>query len=102
MKTFDIKQCADFLKINTCTAMKMAAAGKIPGAKIGRAWVFLEDDLVAYLHEQVRKQTNQRESRSGNQAGARELLHLPGIPPIRRKKQVTLPPLPKHLTSADR
>jgi hypothetical protein len=26
-----------------------ARAGVIPGAKVGRAWVFLEDDLAAYL-----------------------------------------------------
>ncbi|MDR2836977.1 MAG: helix-turn-helix domain-containing protein [Azonexus sp.] len=60
MKTLDINGCAEFLKINTTTASELAAAGKLPGAKIGRAWVFLLDDLVDYLRTEVRRQQSQR------------------------------------------
>ena len=60
MRTLDIDECAEFLKINRVTAMTMAARGELPGAKIGRAWVFLEDDLVEYLRLQVRVQQRQR------------------------------------------
>lgn len=60
MKTFDIDECAEFLKINRMTAMELAAKGKLPGAKIGRAWVFLVEDLVEYLKAQVRLQQRQR------------------------------------------
>jgi excisionase family DNA binding protein len=60
MRTLDIHECADFLKINVVTAYEMAAAGKLPGAKIGRSWVFLMDDLVEYLRGKVREQQAKR------------------------------------------
>jgi len=47
--TLDLNEAANFLKISETTAQEMAASGELPGAKIGRAWVFLADDLVAWL-----------------------------------------------------
>lgn len=61
MKTLDIDQCAEFLKIDKTTALGLAARGVLPGAKIGRAWVFLEDELAEYLRAQVRSQQRQRQ-----------------------------------------
>ncbi len=60
MKTYDINEAAEFLKIDRSTALELVGAGDIPGAKIGRAWVFLEVDLVEYLRDKVRRQTDQR------------------------------------------
>ncbi|MDN8011626.1 helix-turn-helix domain-containing protein [Burkholderia multivorans] len=37
--------------------MRLTQEGDIVGARIGRAWVFLEDDVVAFLREQAQKQT---------------------------------------------
>ena len=62
--TLDIEECAAFLKIHTITAYKMAAAGELPGAKIGSCWVFLKDDLVEYLREQVRQQQAARKAKN--------------------------------------
>lgn len=58
--TFDIIECADFLKVEKQYALSLAAEGKLPGAKVGRAWVFLVDDLVEYLRQQVRLQQLER------------------------------------------
>lgn len=69
MRTLDIDECAEFLKINRITASEMAAAGKLPGAKIGRAWVFLMEDLVEYLKAQVRLQQRQRMADAEIQVG---------------------------------
>ena len=60
MRTFDLQECADFLKVDRTTAMKLAQQGDIVGARIGRAWVFLEDDVVAFLREQAQRQTLER------------------------------------------
>jgi excisionase family DNA binding protein len=60
MKTLDLLECADFLKIDRTTLLRLANAGEITGAKIGRAWVFLEDDVVAYLKRQAIEQTRAR------------------------------------------
>lgn len=66
MKTFDLEECADYLKVNSTTVQGLAAQGKIPGAKIGRAWVFMAEDVADYLREQIRIQTRQRVLREGN------------------------------------
>lgn len=60
MRTLNIDECAAFLNINVVTAYKMAKRGELPGAKIGRAWVFLEDDLVTYLRAEVCRQQQVR------------------------------------------
>lgn len=60
MKTYDINEAADFLKVDRSTALELAGRGEIPGAKVGRAWVFLEVDLVEYLRDTVRRQTDRR------------------------------------------
>jgi len=60
VRTFDLQECADFLKVDRTTAMKLAQQGDIVGARIGRAWVFLEDDVVAFLREQAQQQTLER------------------------------------------
>ena len=49
MKTFDINQAAEFLGAHKETVRRLVAIGKIPGVKIGRGWVFIEQDLVIYL-----------------------------------------------------
>ena len=49
MKTFGLNEAALFLRCHPEELRRRARAGVIPGAKVGRAWVFLEDDLVAYL-----------------------------------------------------
>jgi excisionase family DNA binding protein len=60
MKTYDINEAADFLKVDRSTALELAGRGELPGAKVGRAWVFLELDLVEYLRDTVRRQTDRR------------------------------------------
>ena len=69
MKTFDLEECANYLKVNPTTVQGLAAEGKIPGAKIGRAWVFMEEDVADYLREQIRIQTRQRVLREGGDPG---------------------------------
>ena len=56
-------ECADFLKVSADTVLEMAGDGTLPGAKVGRAWVFLEDDLVDFLKAQVKSQGEARVAR---------------------------------------
>lgn len=64
MKTYDINEAADFLKVDRTTALELAGRGELPGARVGRAWVFMEADLVEYLRDAVRRQTNRRREQS--------------------------------------
>jgi excisionase family DNA binding protein len=49
VETLGLQQAATFLRCHPEELRRRAKAGQIPGAKVGRAWVFLEDDLAAYL-----------------------------------------------------
>ena len=52
METFTLKQAAKFLNMHWQTLREKAKSGQIPGAKIGKQWVFIRDDLVSYIRSQ--------------------------------------------------
>lgn len=49
MKTLSLGEAAAFLRVHPEELRRRAKLGQIPGAKVGRAWVFVDEDLVAYL-----------------------------------------------------
>ena len=49
MITLTLIEAARFLKIHPEELRQRAKAGRVPGAKVGRAWVFLHEDLAQYL-----------------------------------------------------
>jgi excisionase family DNA binding protein len=55
VKTLDLEAAAEVLGIHPTTLRERAAAGDIPGAKIGKEWRFLETDLVEYFRSHYRK-----------------------------------------------
>ena len=52
MNTLDLKEAAAFLKMHPQTLRSKAVSGEIPGAKPGKKWVFIEEDLVEYVRSQ--------------------------------------------------
>lgn len=51
-KTLTLNQAAEFLQCNPETVRRLAQAGKIPSAKLGRKWVFIQQDLAQYIRNQ--------------------------------------------------
>ena len=49
MRTLTLNQAAEFLKIHPQTLRTRALSGELPGAKIGKSWVFIEEDLAAAI-----------------------------------------------------
>jgi hypothetical protein len=49
MKTLGLVEAATFLNMHPEELRRRAKIGAIPGAKIGRAWVFIEEDLAVCL-----------------------------------------------------
>lgn len=49
VKTLDLKEAADFLKMKPESLRRKAANGDIPGAKPGKCWCFRKDDLAEYV-----------------------------------------------------
>jgi hypothetical protein len=77
----------------------MAADGRIPGAKIGKAWVFMEEGVANYLREQIRIQTQQRQLREGNDPEPSTTLTPPAIEKVkvaRGRKRNVLPDFSKY------
>lgn len=60
MKTLSLSEAADLLKVHENRVMEWAGAGVIPGAKLGRAWVFIDDDLFAFVRGKIKEQSANR------------------------------------------
>jgi hypothetical protein len=49
MNTLDLNQAAAFLHMHKEEVRRRAKLGLLPGAKPGKAWIFIDDDLAAYV-----------------------------------------------------
>lgn len=49
-KVITIKEVSELLKIPVSTLYVLAKQGKLKGAKFGRQWRFVEQDILDYLH----------------------------------------------------
>lgn len=52
MKTLTLKEAADVLRVHPMTLRREAAEGRVPAARAGRAWIFLEEDLLDWIRSQ--------------------------------------------------
>lgn len=53
-----LKEVATYLKLAEKTAYKLAAAGKLPGFKVGGSWRFKREDIDHWIDE---KKNGQKE-----------------------------------------
>ncbi|MCC6716330.1 MAG: helix-turn-helix domain-containing protein [Acetobacteraceae bacterium] len=49
MKTMTLGEAAAFLHMHPEEVRQRAKRGHLPGAKAGRCWVFIDEDLIAWL-----------------------------------------------------
>ncbi len=49
MRTFNLQEAAAFLHMHQEEVRRRAKCGELPGAKPGRAWVFLEEALAEWM-----------------------------------------------------
>src|ERR1700680_3645190 len=49
MRTLSLPEAAAFLRMHPEEVRRRAKCGAIPGAKPGRSWIFIEDDLADYV-----------------------------------------------------
>ena len=52
VKVLTLVEAAAFLRVHKTTLTERVKAGAVPAAKVGRAWVFIETDLIIYIREQ--------------------------------------------------
>ena len=49
MRTLDLREAAQFLRMSPAVLRGKARQGLVKAAKPGKCWVFLDDDLAVYL-----------------------------------------------------
>lgn len=59
METLNLEEAATFLKIHPVTLGSKAAQGVIPGARVGKRWVFVKVDLIDHIRAQYSLQAMQ-------------------------------------------
>jgi excisionase family DNA binding protein len=62
MRTLTLQEAADLLKLHPVTVAERAADGRIPAAKLGRRWVFVEEDLIGYVRAHYTRRALQGDS----------------------------------------
>jgi excisionase family DNA binding protein len=50
-----IREVAEYLKIKTKTAYKLASVGKLPGFKVGGVWRFRKEEIARWIEAQEQK-----------------------------------------------
>lgn len=49
MRTLDVVEAAALLKVHPKTLQKLARLGIVPGRRVGRAWVFVDELVMGWL-----------------------------------------------------
>lgn len=95
MRSLDLDECADYLKVDRTTVLKLAMQGVLPGAKIGRAWVFPEGELREFLSAEVKRQQAERRTVQNEDANfavrVRATRTEPDAPLSKRRRGQRLP-----------
>lgn len=76
MSTLNTREAAKVMKIHENSVLKLIDNGEIPAAKVGRAWVMMERDVLQYVENQIVRQTAQRmrsPTKAGRQATSRAI-----------------------------
>lgn len=85
----DATEAAALLRVETSTIMQLARKGELPGTRIGKFWVFLREDVMAYLKEQIARDTEARRRQHASQAAGAIAVSKP-----RNGRRTALPVLP--------
>ncbi|PHV09987.1 multidrug DMT transporter permease [Chitinimonas sp. BJB300] len=59
MQTYSIKEAAKLLRCHPETLRQLTKQGKAPGRKVGRCYVYLEQDLLQYARGEYNPATRQ-------------------------------------------
>lgn len=92
-ETLDLQGVAALFRAEPETIAQYARAGELPGTKMGKSWVFLRDDVLAFLRKRILEETQERRGqRSDGTLAAQPNAVL--IPQKQRTRRTVLPTLP--------
>lgn len=59
-ETLDLEGVAALFGAEAETVAQYARSGELPGTRIGKGWIFLKDDALAFLRERIDRDTEAR------------------------------------------
>lgn len=90
-ETIGSEDCAELLHCTPEQVEELARAGEIPGLKLGRGWLFVRADLLAYLAEKAREEAQQRRAKRQPAAPMQQATTIK-----QRRRQPPPLPVPAH------
>ena len=105
--TLNLNEAAVMLCAEPETISKLARKGELPATQIGKGWVFLREDVLAFLKDRINKDTAERRKkhetptqfavaieRPTGRANRRVAPELPQLPRTRSRENLTTDQLP--------
>ena len=86
----DVSDAAALLRAESTTVMQFARRGELAGTRIGKSWVFLRADVIAFVRTQIARETAERRRQQAD--GVSAVVHPPTGATGRRR--TALPVLP--------
>ena len=59
-ETMDLQTAATYLRAKAETISQLARKGELPGAQIGKGWIFLREDVLDFLRKRIASETEAR------------------------------------------
>lgn len=59
-ETLDLQGVATLFKAEPETIAQYSRSGELPGTKMGKSWVFMREDALAFLRKRILKETEER------------------------------------------
>ncbi len=88
-ETLDVTEVAALLRAETETVFRLVRSGELPGTRIGKSWVFLREDVIAFLKDRISKDTADRRHQYASIAP-----FAIAFPVRKTSRRTVLPPLP--------
>ena len=77
--TLNLQSASEYLNIGESTLQELVARGEVPGAKVGKSWVFHKDMMSDWLRAETIKQTeNRKQARAASSIEVIEKASKPG------------------------
>ena len=91
-ETLDLQGVAILFRAEPETIAQYARSGELPGTKMGKSWVFLREDVLAFLRKRILEETKERRGRRTDHAASPQPEAVLLIPKPRTRR-TTLPVL---------
>jgi excisionase family DNA binding protein len=98
-ETMNLPTVASYLGARTETVAQLARKGELPGAQIGKGWIFLREDVLRFLRNRIARETESRRAarvkeQSNSQQGDNAEAVAVATPRARTRRR-ELPALPE-------